>query len=1360
MDILVRLANDTGDPLPLRVHVSHDATIGDLADHLAGWLDGTPGSTIKGLRRDDLVRDVGPRSGSLVRLAPPVDDVSDHTTAPVKVLSTLIDGGLATGEVRLRYGANDLGPVSLNVSREIELLPHPDTWVFVNGHRTIGSRRVSDGDLISIAERNRPPATTRPNLHQVTNAFAVEVIGALDPPEHGPYRFHRPAARTHDEYVSPVIAAPPAPETLRPPGLPVLSAVVPLLFGAVLWVATRSMASTVFVLFSFFYIAVAGIESRWEFRKDTRHRETEFKRAAARALDQLRHAHEDEGAYIDRTSPDRSTVRDLVETLSPRMWERSPDDTTGGFLSVRIGSADREGHARIERPSGGRSDLVEWFEARLSTTIHDELPVTIDLSDGGGLGLIGGSETITDLARWIIVQLTALIGPDLLGIVVLTSSHRRDTWRWTKWLPHVDDSSDPRWTLVVVDGADEDDVLRIMDGRDQRFTRFLWIAPQRCDLPRIIGQSVSLGRVPAVIRAREADRSSFAEVDLRDLTCDGITHEDALDTALQLTALVPQRVLESHGIDDPGHVTLSAIDPTVDLDDPESILSTWRGRASVQRLAAPLARSGPATMELDLTSDGPHALVAGMTGAGKSELLRTWLTSLALHHPPDRVTFLLIDYKGGSAFGPLSRLPHTVGLITDLDTELADRAMVSLRAELRARESWLATVGAASMAEVQGREGRPPALVVAVDEFATLSKELPGMVDELVDVAQRGRSLGIHLILATQRPHGVVSESIRANTSIRIALRVADASDSTDVIDAPDAVSIARTSPGSAIVRVGQARSGTVRFAYSSGPFTRRALVSSNLLSSGDATEPGMDPNAPTEIEVATRSVTEAFRTTGEDPPRRPWVAPLEPVIALGSIEETTADGIVTIGMTDRPQDQDVVPLVLDLNEGTGLVVFGTAGPSRSMVLSTVAEAAAHTWAEPLIYSIGGSVDHATDSIPIDDSERVLRVLRQALAQVRDQGVRPRTMILIDDIAVFENHYETLNRGEAIRIIEQICRRGLSGGVDIVVGASRRMDLPATIAVGFRHRIVLGLTSQDEAALLGVPAAMSRDLPLGRGFHDGHWVQIATGRGCRSCPTVTHRPVVRLPERVRLDDVIIPNSTESRRQGDRPWRIPIGLTTDDLTVALLDLTHSHGLIAGPRRSGRSTTLRTIASGWMRSQAEPDGISTVLITPGDPLAAKHAGETWRHEIRTTADSWTGGEPSEIEAALAAVLVEADSGRGVLIAMDELPVMLEGRYQDSIERFINDVIEMSTRAAIRIIASGEIDSISRCYSPALTAIRAGRTGILLRPDTTVHGSILGCDLGRRDELVMQPGRGWLVAEGDATPVQIASADNSCA
>src|SRR6266487_1394910 len=273
-------------------------------------------------------------------------------------------------------------------------------------------------------------------------------------------------------------------------------------------------------------------------------------------------------------------------------------------------------------------------------------------------------------------------------------------------------------------------------------------------------------------------------------------------------------------------------DPSADL-----VLMAWQKRGRTTKV--PIGVSADGLYILDLSADGPHGLIAGTTGAGKSELLQTLIASLAVANRPDAMTFVLIDYKGGSAFKDCARLPHTVGMVSDLDGHLTVRALDSLGAELKRREEMLLHAGAKDIEDYwDTKRLRPelnlapmPRLVLIIDEFAAMVAELPDFVNGLIDIARRGRSLGVHLILATQRPAGVVSADIRANTNLRIALRVTSSDESADVIDAPDSAYIAKSTPGRCYVRSGASNLVAVQSARiggrrpGTGPVTASAQV-------------------------------------------------------------------------------------------------------------------------------------------------------------------------------------------------------------------------------------------------------------------------------------------------------------------------------------------------------------------------------------------------------------------------------------------------------------------------------------------------------------------------------------------------------
>lgn len=226
----------------------------------------------------------------------------------------------------------------------------------------------------------------------------------------------------------------------------------------------------------------------------------------------------------------------------------------------------------------------------------------------------------------------------------------------------------------------------------------------------------------------------------------------------------------------------------------QSIVHTWL--SSLEGTASYQAMIGCGIREdflIDLATDGPHALVAGTTGSGKSVFLQTWCLSLACSIPPSRLNMVLLDFKGGSGFNLLAGLPHTVGCVNDLDLEQAVRSLAGIRKELKRRETLVAREGVADVMELVSP---PPRLLVVIDEFQALRQQLPDYQEDLVRLASQGRSLGMNLIACTQQTMGQVGAQMRANMNLGICLRVRDSVQSKELLGSPCAAHINPTNPG------------------------------------------------------------------------------------------------------------------------------------------------------------------------------------------------------------------------------------------------------------------------------------------------------------------------------------------------------------------------------------------------------------------------------------------------------------------------------------------------------------------------------------------------------------------------------------
>ncbi|MDQ1128010.1 FtsK/SpoIIIE domain-containing protein [Microbacterium sp. SORGH_AS_0888] len=457
----------------------------------------------------------------------------------------------------------------------------------------------------------------------------------------------------------------------------------------------------------------------------------------------------------------------------------------------------------------------------------------------------------------------------------------------------------------------------------------------------------------------------------------------------------------------------------------------WRERlpaAVGTGLAAVVGMGVGGPTELDLVADGPHAVVAGVTGSGKSELLVTWVAAMAAGRGPDAVTFLLVDFKGGTAFRRLASLPHVTGVVTDLDARGTRRAIESLRAEIRRREAELAAAGAT---DVDHPAARMPRLVVVVDEFAALLQQAPELAAVFTDVAARGRGLGIHLVLGTQRVTGVVREAILANCPLRIGLRVTDAADSRALLDAIDAAT--ETERGIAHVRV-----------------------------------PGLPIAAVRVARTADDDIAALSAAAGAAPAPAVWLPPLPARLPLAEAPRVAA-GLV-LGLADEPERQRQEAVTLG-REDTGLAVIGGPVSGRSALLAALA-----------------TQDPTAIVLPRDPE-----VAWDRVTAVMEEPPAPGVLLLCDDLDLLLSRYPAdyatavvdrlveLVRGWGVRPVLS-CARAVGVHARLIELCSRRAQLRLP-------------TRLDHVGAGFDPATYDAQAPRGRGTIDGLTVQFAEAAG-------------------------------------------------------------------------------------------------------------------------------------------------------------------------------------------------------------------------------------------------------------------------
>jgi S-DNA-T family DNA segregation ATPase FtsK/SpoIIIE len=881
---------------------------------------------------------------------------------------------------------------------------------------------------------------------------------------------------------------------------------------------------------------------------------------------------------------------------------------------------------------------------------------------------------------------------------------------------------------------------------------------------------------------------------------DGISREFALDVAL---ALAPLRDAGARGRETgiPRQVSLLEV---LDLRDaPEArLMENWvRDRSTPEdRTLSALwgMASGGEPFSVSLRLDGPHGLVGGTTGSGKSELLQSLVAALATAHSPRTLNFLLVDYKGGAAFKDCVDLPHTVGFVTDLDGHLVNRALISLRAELRRREEILREAGAKDLMGLERRypEHSPPSLLIVVDEFAALATELPDFVDGMVDIAQRGRSLGIHLILATQRPAGVIGSKIRANTNLRVALRFSDEAESEDVVGTPDAARPGLP-PGRAFARVGPSAPTEFQAGYVGGrtsPSLRgpAPLSVRDLAPAGrEEAEPGPprerpapSPGGETDLQRLVRAAVEVNQRLGLPEPPRPWVPPLADVIPLDSLPRprwTPAAGPrAVLGLADDPNAQRQVPIEFSIDDDGTMLVFGSSGAGKTTLLRTLAASLAATTRpdELHLYALDfgtrglaslAELPHCGAVIASDEPERAGRLLAMLRAEAdrrkallagtgaatlgeylasRPAEAIPRIVVLLDSYWGFQAATDDLT-GSPTDAVRTLVAEGRPLGIALVITSDRFTPPVAALASLIRRRVVMRQASEDEYSILNVPRALYRGahLPPGRGFTDSRLeLQCAVPgddpAGSSQAAAVSALGRSLGPQGATAPEIGVFPAEVARAAlpaSQAPLEAIVGIEEEHLQPVRVNLAAGHLLVAGPRGSGRTSALATFAA----SLAEAPGAPTLHLLAGSAESSLAGLDLWS----------TVAVGPEACAEAASRLAEAVRAAGAAPATPAVLVIDDGEELDSGNADLEWLVSKGRDLGVRVLAGMENAAARRAYDGWLPLLLKDRQGLLLDPDTSDSNLVGDVRLPSRQGPQWPAGRGFLVRRGSVMLVQVA-------
>jgi len=1394
---------------------AHDptATIGDLAAALAPHLGGAvPALQVDGCHRSGStpLAESGLRPGCEIALGAPAGSRGSNPRPPgprepPRAPEVRVVGGLAAGDrhplppgrsvvgrdpaceivlsgrtTSRRHATIDIDiGTGTGTGTDIGVGMDTDIGTGIDGEPGAGARLADagstsgtwiDGRRIDEATRLLPAATAALGsvVVQIARPRRREPAVLGRPGADGRRPLHRPPPPVPLPPVVPVTPPPVEQPRADRPRFGWAAALVPLAGGLVL----ARLVDPRLALFTL--LGPAVLVGQWIEERRRHRRAGAGSRAAARhGLEAFAAALEQAGAAEagrrHRAHPDPATLGEEVEALGAALWSRRADHPE--FSAVALGRAPG---LQWEPPTsraaeGPAASLVA--DARLPSGC----PVLVPLGPGHHLGVAGPREAALAVARWVLLQLAAHHGPGDLRLGVVCAPGRAGEWAWAAFLPHVSASGSSGRRLLATAPAEIVEVMALATADTSTHVVVVVDTEGSADggAPfagpgTVVPSTLVVGtcrralpsRCTSVLELDDPDgwgRVVTGEAGPQALLSTGVTEATARRWARSLAAVSDPDVRDGRA-PVPGSVRLLDLLDLQDLS-PVAVRRRWDDSAC-RGLSTPIGstggRDGPEAVAVDLVTDGPHALVAGTTGAGKSELLRSLVAGLAASSPPDRLALLLVDYKGGAAFAEAAELPHVLGVVTDLGPDEAARALRSLEAELKRREQVLSALGLRDIAAHPGHAGgRPPAgtgplprIVVVVDELAALVTELPSFLDGLVQLAARGRSLGLHLVLGTQRPGGVVSAAVRANCALRCCLRVPDEADAVDVVGSVAPAHVDRSQPGRAFVRRGARDLVEVQVGLVGGPRAAGAApVTVAPATFGPAPpHPTLEPAA-TESDLAglVTACRDAAVQAGMAPPRPLWLAPLPAGLDGASLpaagDGDGDEGGVVLGLADDPDHQRRLPLAWRPGDGPLLAIGSGLGPATALRAAARALAARfgpgrlHVYAFDLAaQGLASLADlaHVGAIVRPGEHERLHRLIRRLADELTARqtaaaaertaarpalGPPPLILVLVDGVAALRGALEGSGGLAALDALERVVADGAALGIVVAAAADRPASVPAAWSAAASRQLVF--RCGDPLDLLSVGAGRvdqsrwpeGRCLVLGSGLvaqvATGGWSTAAGDAPGERCPGPA--PVCALPTRVPLADVLAASPPAA---GPAGLHLPLGLDGRHLGVAAARLRPGQPfVVCGPPGAGRSTTLAVL-----RRSAEAAGC--VVLGAGPDLARRLADGAGQ-----------GGRGP--------VVVLVDDAEGVDDPHGACAALVAGRHPSA-----------------HLIAAVPPDALRSAFGHWTSDLRRSGSGLVLRPRSDLDADVLGIPLLPRWPVPLTgQGRGVLVLDGEAVPVQVA-------
>lgn len=860
----------------------------------------------------------------------------------------------------------------------------------------------------------------------------------------------------------------------------------------------------------------------------------------------------------------------ILSDKSPRLWERKIEDYD--FLNIRFGIGDIPSEIDIIYPEEKfemeDDNLVEMVsELGKNSMILKSAPIVTSLTDKNILAIvtneqikdeINGNINVDAFIQNIIIQLITFHSYEDFKLVFLVKEDKLKKWEYVKMLPHVWDNTkkirffaDNYDDMKEISSYLEEDFNHRLEYKDKDYKSF---SPYYLIITDDYKRVENLKIITDILKTKVNVGFSFMCItgDLMQLPteCKTFISLESKDSGVMFQNEISKKNQQQIVFDDLVSIPFSKLSNIifnipikynksgsnvlpekytflemydVGLIEQLNVMERWYKNDSTLSLKAQIGIDSsemPIVLDIHEKFHGPHGLIAGSTGSGKSEFIITYILSLAINYHPDDVTFVLIDYKGGGLTGAFEkrdiRLPHLVGTITNIDTVGLQRSLASIRSELKRRQVLfnearnMTNEGTIDIYKYQKlyHEGiikTPiPHLLIICDEFAELKQQQESFMEELISVSRIGRSLGVHLILATQKPAGIVNGQIRSNSKFAICLKVQDKEDSMDLIKKPNAAYLKKA--GQFYMQVGSDEYFILgQSAYAGAPYypsdiTKEKVDSSiQFISNTGITIKQVDDNVQkiasnkgeqlTNIvkylsDIAKQNNIKANSLWLENIPENIFISDIKQKY---NIKKEAFSIEPVIGEFDDPDNQRQGIVTMNLLQNGNTVIFGNAKSGKETLLSTMIYDLITTYSSDEVWlylldfgtealKIYKEVKHVGDVVFIEDSEkigrffdmlqRIIKVRKEALSEYNgDYNLYLKSGKSMPIIVVTMNNYEAFaeiyeNKYDDLFIT--LTREGMKCGIVFVVSVSNYNDMRYRLAQNFKHRIALQLNKESD----------------------------------------------------------------------------------------------------------------------------------------------------------------------------------------------------------------------------------------------------------------------------------------------------------